>query len=90
MPAVKISQKGWVVIPAALRRQYNLKPGDRIRFVDYGGVISLVKELKNPVEEGFGILKRMGKGKRGSLTRALVREHAEERRRDNARFGPRR
>ena len=90
MATVTVSQKGWVVIPAEIRRSHNLKPGDRIRFVEYGGIISLIKEMKNPVEESFGILKRMGKGKRGSVTRALEREHAEERRRDNARYGPRR
>ena len=39
-----ISSKGWVVIPAELRRKYNLTPGAEVRVVDYGGVLA---------EEGF-------------------------------------
>lgn len=80
MSVVKISQKGWVVIPAELRRRYGWKPGDRLRVVDYGGMVSLVPVLRNPVEEGFGILK----GRGGSLTKALEIERAEERRRERA------
>ena len=50
MTTVTVSQKGWVVIPAEIRRSHNLKPGDRIRFVEYGGIISLIKEMNIPVE----------------------------------------
>ena len=35
-----ISEKGWVVIPAALRRKYALNPGATVQIVDYGGVFS--------------------------------------------------
>jgi len=79
MSVVKISQKGWVVIPAELRRRYGWKPGDHIRMVDYGGVVGLVPVLHNPVEEGMGILKGSG----GSLLKALEVERAEERRRES-------
>jgi AbrB family looped-hinge helix DNA binding protein len=34
--AVVISEKGWVVIPAELRRKYALKPGSTVQIVDYG------------------------------------------------------
>ncbi len=34
---IHISRKGWIVIPAALRKKYGLKPGDEVRVVDYGG-----------------------------------------------------
>jgi AbrB family looped-hinge helix DNA binding protein len=37
-----ISSKGWVVIPADLRKKYGLKPGDAVNIVDYGGVLALV------------------------------------------------
>ena len=81
MPVVRVSQKGWVVIPSELRRKYHWKAGDRVQVVDYGGIISLLPVLQNPVEEGMGALKTPGR----SLLRALRLARAEERRRDPAR-----
>jgi AbrB family looped-hinge helix DNA binding protein len=78
MATVTVSSKGWVVIPAELRRKYGWKPGHRVRVVDYGGVISLMPVLRNPEDEGMGILKGPG----GSLLTELKRERAKERRRD--------
>ena len=72
----KISNKGWIVIPAKLREKYNLKPGDRVQVVDYGGVVSLVPTSADPVTHAAGMLK----GRR-SLTKALMDEHRKERRR---------
>jgi len=34
-----ISSKGWVVIPAELRKKYHLTPGTEVLIVDYGGVL---------------------------------------------------
>ena len=82
MSVVTFSQKGWVVIPAELRRKYGWKPGDRVRVVDYGGVISLLPVLKDPVEEGWGALNRNWRGRGRSLTEALERARAEERQRE--------
>jgi AbrB family looped-hinge helix DNA binding protein len=79
MATATVSQKGWVVIPAALRRKYNWKPGDRVNVVDYGGVISLMRVMRNPEDEAMGSLQR-ATGRRGSLTKALERERARERR----------
>jgi AbrB family looped-hinge helix DNA binding protein len=70
---VKLSQKGWVVIPAALREKYGLKPGTHLQVVDYGGVLSIVPMFKDPVREGAGILKG-----ETSLTQAVVEEHRRE------------
>jgi AbrB family looped-hinge helix DNA binding protein len=74
---VRLSAKGWVVIPAALREKYGLKPGSDVRVVDYGGVLSLVPGLKNPIQAGAGMLKGGD-----SLTQAIVEEHRQERERD--------
>lgn len=73
----KISDKGWVVIPAELRKKYNLKPGDKVEIVDYGGVISIVPKVKDPIQYGYGMLKG---GK--SLTKALLEERAKDRARE--------
>lgn len=75
--ALKISQKGWVVIPAELRRKYHLEPGDEVELVDYGGVIALVPLHRDPVKHGFGILKDGP-----SLTQALLEERKQERERE--------
>ncbi|MEA1978298.1 MAG: AbrB/MazE/SpoVT family DNA-binding domain-containing protein [Chloroflexota bacterium] len=74
---IKISQKGWVVIPADLRKKYDLKPGDEVHVVDYGGVLSLIPSFKNPLEYAGGMLKG-----ETSLTQALVDEREKERARE--------
>ncbi len=81
MSVVTVSQKGWVVIPSELRRKYHWKAGDRVKVVDYGGVVSLVPLMENPVEEGMGALKAPGR----SLVKSLQVARAEERRREKAR-----
>ena len=48
MSVVTVSQKGWVVIPAELRRRYGWKPGDRLRVDDYGGIVRLQPVFANP------------------------------------------
>jgi AbrB family looped-hinge helix DNA binding protein len=77
---VTVSQKGWVVIPAELRRKHHLGPGDEVQVVDYGGVLALVPTSKDPVRDSAGMLR----GPR-SVTRSLLAEHRAERRKDNAR-----
>lgn len=74
---VRLSQKGWVVIPSALRKKYGLKPGATVQVVDYGGVLALVPALKNAVKDGAGLLKG-----EDSLTAAIVEEHRKERERE--------
>lgn len=73
-----VSSKGWVVIPAPLRRRYHIEPGQQIRIIDYGGVLSLVPPLNEPVREGKGILAGAS-----SLTRALLEERRRERERED-------
>ena len=75
---VRLSQKGWVVIPAAMREKYGLKPGADLQVVDYGGVLAIVPTFKNPIKDGAGMLKG---GK--SLTKAVVVEHRKERQRES-------
>ena len=80
MATVTVSQKGWVVIPAELRRRYGWKPGTRVNVVGYGGAIYLQPLLKNPEEEAMGSLKSAPNGRQRSLTKALEQARAEERR----------
>jgi AbrB family looped-hinge helix DNA binding protein len=76
-----ISNKGWVVIPAELRKKYRLEPGTKVVIVDYGGVLSIIPALREPVKQGRGLLKDMP-----SLKSDLRKERAKERRREDARI----
>ena len=75
--SLTVSTKGWVVIPAELRKKYNLLPGSEVMIVDYGGVLSIVPALKNPVKQGRGLLKGLP-----SLTKDLLQERKREKSRE--------
>ena len=66
---VTVSEKGWIVIPAELRKKYDLRPGTEVSVVDYGGVLALVPAMAKPVRQAAGMLKG-----RTSLTGALMAE----------------
>lgn len=74
MTVHSISNKGWVVIPAELRKKYALEPGTEVRIVDYGGVLAIIPAMREPVQEAAGMLKS---GKK--LTDLLLEEHRRER-----------
>ncbi len=74
MTILTISNKGWVVIPAELRKKYRLTPGTEVVMVDYGGVLSIVPAYQNPIKQGRGLLKDLP-----GLTDDLLKERAEER-----------
>lgn len=78
MSTVTVSAKGWIVIPAELRRKYHIEPGGQIRIVDYGGTLGLVPALADPIRDARGALS----GKT-SLTRALLEERRRERARES-------
>jgi AbrB family looped-hinge helix DNA binding protein len=79
---IRVSEKGWIVIPAELRKKYDLSPGTEVDVVDYGGVLGVVPRLNRPVEEAAGMF-----AGRGSLTKALLAERQAERRREKRRGG---
>ncbi len=76
MTTATISAKGWVVIPAELRRKYDLHSGAQVHVVDYGGVLALVPALEEPVRDALG----MFEGAR--LTETLLEDRALERTRE--------
>ncbi len=78
MTTLTVSNKGWVVIPAELRKKYRLTPGTEVVIVDYGGVLSILPASKDPIEEGVGFLKGSD-----SLTAEIVEEHCRERARES-------
>jgi AbrB family looped-hinge helix DNA binding protein len=79
MNTLTISNKGWVVIPAELRKKYHLTPGTEVIIVDYGGVLSIVPAYKDPIKQGRGLLKNLP-----DLTNDLLKERAREREREDS------
>lgn len=79
MTILTVSSKGWVVIPAELRKKYHLTPGTKVVIVDYGGVLSIVPAFKDPIKQGRGLLKVLP-----GLTDDLLKERARERKREDA------
>jgi AbrB family looped-hinge helix DNA binding protein len=75
----KVSTKGWVVIPAALRKRYRLKPGTVVEFREEGEKILIVPRNTDPREGLFGKLAGSV-----SLTKALVEDRAAELKREEA------
>lgn len=74
---VKVSQKGWIVIPAELRHKYDIKPGMEMHVVDYGGVLALIPASEDPVEEALGLF-----AEGPSLTEELLEEREKDRERE--------
>jgi len=66
-----ISSKYQIVIPRDVRKQFNLKPGQKIMFIPYQKTIRLV--IVPPIEEALGMFKGMN-------TDNLREEEDEERR----------
>ncbi len=66
-----ITERGQTVIPAAIRRQFNLSPADRLEWVLDNGTIRVVPVRANPVE-AF-----RGQGKGGSTGRLLAARREE-------------
>jgi len=52
-----LSAKGWVVIPQEVREKYGLKKGDKVHFIDYGGVVAIVPASADAIGEAAGMLK---------------------------------
>jgi AbrB family looped-hinge helix DNA binding protein len=66
--------KGQIIIPAPLRKKFNIKKGTRIAILEGEGHVILMKPLPDdPIEASRGILK----GKT-SILKTLVKDRREE------------
>jgi AbrB family looped-hinge helix DNA binding protein len=77
----KVSTKGWVVIPAPLRKKYGLEPGSTVEIFDAEGKIILFPGMEDPIEEAYGML-----AEGPSLTQDLLAERAKELEREEAKL----
>ena len=78
---VTVSAKGWVVIPASIRKKINLKPGMKMVVDEVEGKIVLIPQSADAVDALFGKL-----AGEESLTKALMTEKAEDERREKAKL----
>ncbi|HZV47016.1 MAG TPA: AbrB/MazE/SpoVT family DNA-binding domain-containing protein [Thermodesulfovibrionales bacterium] len=70
----KTTIKGQIVIPAALRKKYNIKKGSKVSIYEGEGNIIIIKPLpEDPIEASKGMLK----GKT-SILKALLKDREEE------------
>ncbi len=70
MEAVTISSKYQVVIPREVRKQFNLKPGQKLMFIPYNGTLRVV--VVPPIKKARGMLK--------GLNTENIREEVDEER----------
>ncbi len=61
MRVVKATVKGQVLIPAPLRRKYRIERGTPLRVYGRDNRIILEPVVRDPVEEGRGMLKTKGR-----------------------------
>ena len=74
MTISKATIKGQVIIPAPLRKKFNIQKGTRVAIMEGEGRVILIKPLPDdPIEASRGMLK--GKS---SLTKALRKNRLEE------------
>ncbi|MBM4034655.1 MAG: AbrB/MazE/SpoVT family DNA-binding domain-containing protein [Planctomycetes bacterium] len=84
MNSTHVMAKGQVVIPAELRRKYDIKKGTRVNFLEEGGRIVLQPVTRELIHSFRGILKvRPGEK---PVTEQLLEDHAEELRKEEAWF----
>jgi AbrB family looped-hinge helix DNA binding protein len=57
METVTISSKYQIVIPQEVRKQFNLKPGQKLMFIPYNGTLRVV--IVPPIKKARGMLKGM-------------------------------
>jgi AbrB family looped-hinge helix DNA binding protein len=83
MSSLRVSAKGWVVIPSQLRKKYGLTPGRRVAIVDYGGSLGIVPIPDDPIAAMDGMFASLGGA---SWTEEIIEEHRKEREREERRL----
>lgn len=68
-----VTKRGQTVIPASIRKRYNIKTGDRLVWLDNGEAITVIPIPQDPIA---GLL---GRGKGEKLVQKLLAAREEER-----------
>jgi AbrB family looped-hinge helix DNA binding protein len=73
MNTVKVLNKGQIVIPASIRKKYNIHPGNALQIFEYGNLLYLVPPIEDPVQDAMGCIP-----KTPSLSKALLQERKKD------------
>ena len=73
MVLVRVSQKGYVLIPKELREQYGVKPGGKVQLIEDAGRLVIKPVPDDPIETACGFLEGDF-----SLTQDLLQEHQKD------------
>jgi AbrB family looped-hinge helix DNA binding protein len=73
MDVVKATVKGQILIPASLRRKYQIERGTTLRVYDRRNRIIIEPMVGDPVEEGRGMLRTKGR-----ILKALIKDRKTE------------
>lgn len=73
MAIVTSTVKGQIVIPADIRKKFNIKRGSRVNVYYEGDKIIIEPLPDDPIQEGRGILKT-----RGRILKALIADRKRE------------
>jgi len=73
MAKVKILSKGQLVIPAELRKKYQIRPGTEMQLMEYQGILFLIPPVEEPLSAACGSLPP-----NPSLARQLLKERRGE------------
>jgi AbrB family looped-hinge helix DNA binding protein len=68
-----VSKRGQTVVPAAIRRRYSIREGDRLVWVDDGQVIKVIPVPVDPIN----VLRGRGRGE--NLLETLLKYRRQER-----------
>jgi len=68
-----VSKRGQTVVPAAIRRRYSIREGDRLVWVDDGQVIKVIPVPTDPVNA------LRGRGRGENLIETLLKYRRQER-----------
>ncbi len=73
MAIVKTLSKGQIVIPAKMRKKYNIQPGTELRIMEYGNIMYLVPPVDDPIKAACGSLPE-----KPSLSKRLLKERKKD------------
>ena len=85
MESAVVTSKGQLVIPARLRRRHGIKAGTKVCFIENGDQILFQPVTKEFIRSLCGMLKSDT-----LVTKELLRERAEDKKREEAKFEKRR
>ncbi|MFQ5434831.1 MAG: AbrB/MazE/SpoVT family DNA-binding domain-containing protein [Anaerolineae bacterium] len=71
-----ITSRGQTVVPAQIRKRYDIQPGDQLAWLDDGKTITVLPVPADPIKALWG------RGRGEELVKALLSKRQEDRRRE--------